>query len=59
MILEVPLPAGEGALQPDTAYVTEGEVEALEAGPDGEAVYWNTQDDRLFRTRLGGATLST
>ena len=59
-ILEASLPAGTpstgNGLQPDTAYVTEGEVEALEAGPDGEAVYWNTQDDRLFRTRLGGAT---
>jgi hypothetical protein len=56
VIRKAPLPTGDGDLQPDTAYVTEGEVEALEAGSDGEAVYWNTQDDRLFRTRLGGAT---
>jgi hypothetical protein len=56
VILEAPLPAGEGSLQPDTAYVTEGEIEALEAGPDGEAIYWNTEDNQLFRTRFGDGT---
>jgi hypothetical protein len=56
VVLAAPLPSGGETLKPDTIYVTEGEVEALEAGPDGKAVYWNTQDDRLFRTRLRGGT---
>jgi len=56
VVLAAPLPSGGGTLKPDTIYVTKGEVEALEAGPDGKAVYWNTQDDRLFRTRLRGGT---
>ena len=58
-ILEASLPAGTpstgNGLQPDTAYVTEGTVKGLEAGPDGDAIYWNTQDNRLFRTDLGEA----
>jgi hypothetical protein len=63
-ILEVPLPAGPSNRERSPAGHglrnggdggTEGTVEVLVAGPDGDAIYWNTQDNRHFRTDLGEA----
>lgn len=60
-VLSAPLPTEEfspeeDSLRPDTAHVTSGEVEAIEAGSEDGMVYWNTSGGRLFRTDLGGET---
>lgn len=55
-VLRAPLSPEGDSLRPDTLYVTDGDAQALEAGSDAEAVYWNTEDGRLFRTDLGGET---
>jgi len=55
-VLRAPLSPEGDSLRPDTLYETDGDARALEAGPDAEAVYWNTADDRLFRTALDGKT---
>jgi hypothetical protein len=55
-VLKAPLSPEVDSLRPDTLYKADGGAEALEAGPDAEAIYWNTADGWLFQTDVDGKT---